>query len=821
MPHQNDKNEPASGAVVHSERKDSGSGAVPEVILPNDRLPPGAISAASAAEAVGSDASSSCASTCDKSTEVPCKKPGNSAARQRLSEKIGTKVHAGEGDSVEKCSKEKGVPWKNIGKKTVAPRLRERIWAKEQELEGDSNTSQSSEGHRKGKENASTVMDEKTRIKERRMLGPQTTAGSQAITGSVAGPSESRPSILDEKARLKQRRLMATRVADVASPLALLDDSGIGVATVHSSPSGSEISAQVPELRQPNPDPPHPIVPGAHAVPGTEVTADELMRQSADRNDSAQTEGSVFCVPVAEAVDMNDAGGDVVQDLTRNMELLQQKVDDQQRQLEKQQQQQAAAVVAEPVPVEQSKSPSSPVGQWCHWFSNRKILAAVLGVFSLLVVCLAVGLSVAMKGSSSAALGGGTMNEPSPAATSSPSLRPMQRPTKAAILTPSHSPTKRFAAHSPAPTRSERMPVLLPTAVQTPSPPTSSLTSNSTTQSPTPQPTASLSAATTLRPSARLTSLQPSQLPTAQPSSPPTLRPTFWPTSFPTQGPTVPEITLSPTTLGPTSELTMHPTHESLGALHTAICSRLPGTCSDLSAEGTPQSIALAWVASDPNFDTQSVERQIQRYAMGTIYHSVVGWGENAGGVDWMERPEDECTWNWKWGWEAVLCDGEGRVKEIYMNYKLMAKEGTPLPRDVVLLNNSLEELSFGSIGFGHTIPTEYGWLTKLTSFSLSDCDLTGTIPSSLGSLTNVVDMQLGHNELRGTMPAEVCALRDNKLANLVSDCRTAEVQCSCCTNCPSPSRAPTLRPSSSSTPRPSTSPLTYAPTPCNRPICR
>lgn len=642
----NSKNEPAGEAVgcshVQAQDVDCGAAlssvAVPEFVPPEDRLPSGVIAAAVKTEAAGSYASSSGAPSEDrrsKGGDLLRKKQGKNAAAQQLRDRDRAKLQASEGITAESTR----------------------------------GAAQKSEGRRNSSESAPSLMDEKARIKDRRLMGSRASAGSKVTSASAANDGESGASIVEEKARLKERRMVAYRASADTSTLVPPNDLGVGVAAISASASGSEIQAHIPEQGLCNSATSRQVSPGAHNVPGISAMANELPQQSADRNDSSKTEDSAFRVLEAEAVDINDAGGDALQDLTNDVEMLQQKVEDQQRQLEKQQQQQAAAVVAEPMPEEQNKPFSSPHGQWRRWCSDRKVLVAVLGLSLLLVVGLAVGLGVAMgssRGSSSSSDEKGF-----PTATSTPSLQPTQSLIKAATMTPSLPPTDKLVTPSPAPTALKGLPAR---ATSSPVPrPSVVLTPNNPTHQPTALPIAA--------PTALPTPLQSSQLPTSQPTHLPSVapspKPTPWPSSFPTQGfsslrPAAPEVT-------------SRPTREGLGELQTTICSRLPGTCLDLASEGTPQSTALEWVASDPNFDKYSLGRQIQRYALGTIYHSLQGWGVDDV-LDWMGQGENECAWR------GVACYNNGWVSAINPQDELTAG-GRPLPRDVALLNSSFGEL--------------------------------------------------------------------------------------------------------------------------------
>ena len=101
------------------------------------------------------------------------------------------------------------------------------------------------------------------------------------------------------------------------------------------------------------------------------------------------------------------------------------------------------------------------------------------------------------------------------------------------------------------------------------------------------------------------------------------------------------------------------------------------------------------------------------------------------------------------------------------------------------------------------TIPTEIGLLTQLTSLSLSRNRLTGTIPSTLGNLVQLTTLWLHTNQLIGTIPSALgnltllshlfldgnarlagtipSTLCSNSGIEIYVDCRTQNVECSCC----------------------------------------
>ena len=76
----------------------------------------------------------------------------------------------------------------------------------------------------------------------------------------------------------------------------------------------------------------------------------------------------------------------------------------------------------------------------------------------------------------------------------------------------------------------------------------------------------------------------------------------------------------------------------------------------------------------------------------------------------------------------------------------------------------------------GNAIPTEIGWLTKLTHLYLRSRELTGTIPSSLGNLIQLTYLDLYDNQFTGTIPStlgnllqlEWLDLEENRLSGTI-----------------------------------------------------
>jgi len=110
--------------------------------------------------------------------------------------------------------------------------------------------------------------------------------------------------------------------------------------------------------------------------------------------------------------------------------------------------------------------------------------------------------------------------------------------------------------------------------------------------------------------------------------------------------------------------------------------------------------------------------------------------------------------------------------------------EGT-IPTNLGRLDD-IQTLLLNNNKLSGTIPTELGLCFRLKSLHLQNNMLTGNIPIELGELVGLSSFKMEVNSLEGaTMPPQVCALRDDDLSILTSDCKkTKKVTCDCCTEC-------------------------------------
>jgi len=102
-------------------------------------------------------------------------------------------------------------------------------------------------------------------------------------------------------------------------------------------------------------------------------------------------------------------------------------------------------------------------------------------------------------------------------------------------------------------------------------------------------------------------------------------------------------------------------------------------------------------------------------------------------------------------------------------------------------LSSTLKVLNLGSNQFYGTLPTEIGFLTKLTGLSVFDNDLSGQLPASISQMPLEL-LYADSNKFASTLqapgvPQEICdALQPEPLKEFWADCD--DMSCSCCTYC-------------------------------------
>jgi hypothetical protein len=177
------------------------------------------------------------------------------------------------------------------------------------------------------------------------------------------------------------------------------------------------------------------------------------------------------------------------------------------------------------------------------------------------------------------------------------------------------------------------------------------------------------------------------------------------------------------------------------------------GSMAALDIPNSPQNQSLQWLLGSSNFQDLSFHRQVQRYAMATIYYATGGrssWS-NAGG-NWL-TDESECKW--VQGSQGYFCGENDALLMLKQRNNML--NGT-IPDEIRLLS-SLVVIDLTMNQITGTLSSELGLLTALTNLYLDKNAFTGTVPSELGSLKALKWLNVGVNQLTGTVPTELGSL--------------------------------------------------------------
>ena len=203
-----------------------------------------------------------------------------------------------------------------------------------------------------------------------------------------------------------------------------------------------------------------------------------------------------------------------------------------------------------------------------------------------------------------------------------------------------------------------------------------------------------------------------------------------------------------------------------------------------LNDPDSPQSLSLQWLLERSNFHDWPFHRQVQRFAMATIYYATGGPSWSNGG-SWLSD-ESECMW--VQDAELDFCGENGSLRYLSQSGNVLIgkiPDEIRLLTSLTVINLQFSKLSgtipvgdFGYLtslqglvlladdvfttglsSYSQTLPSELGYLTALTELSLRFTDFSGTLPSELGSLTALTLLSLESNSLTGTIPSELGAL--------------------------------------------------------------
>ena len=217
----------------------------------------------------------------------------------------------------------------------------------------------------------------------------------------------------------------------------------------------------------------------------------------------------------------------------------------------------------------------------------------------------------------------------------------------------------------------------------------------------------------------------------------------------------------------------------------------------------SPQFHSYGWMVQDSPHMNYSIDRMLQRYALGVLYFATngVNWSMSDGWV----TTEDECTW-------YGISGCKDAATESIVSIELKGNElvGT-IPSELFEFIPGIKVLNLATNVLKGSIPTEIGMLSDINIIELAENELTGDIPGEIGNLNTIDHLFLQSNNFGdASMPDEVCELRTvGTLTLLWADCKSGDndsqssvsfVQCSpeCCTTC-FDALPPPLSPSSSS----------------------
>jgi len=135
---------------------------------------------------------------------------------------------------------------------------------------------------------------------------------------------------------------------------------------------------------------------------------------------------------------------------------------------------------------------------------------------------------------------------------------------------------------------------------------------------------------------------------------------------------------------------------------------------------------------------------------------------------------------------EGILPPGLGLMTDV-VNLSLRYNQFVGTIPTLLGKLDDIQTLSLNHNKLEGPIPTELGACFRLKKLHLQNNQLNATsIPTELGLLVGLSDFRVEENALKeATMPPQICALRDDDLSVLTSDCETPKsVLCECCTDC-------------------------------------
>jgi len=227
------------------------------------------------------------------------------------------------------------------------------------------------------------------------------------------------------------------------------------------------------------------------------------------------------------------------------------------------------------------------------------------------------------------------------------------------------------------------------------------------------------------------------------------------------------DVTLTPVDTDDTSTLTSF-------AFRFGLPNATIETINNDPSETSPQAKALSWLINDPELDSYSNWKAVQRFALAVLYFSTEGsnWDLNE---NWLQYSQDECTsWffrdlvditvdSWAIGWNTG--SGARRLHSQSLRRQLQtgnttngAVANTTTKLDSACsITGEYEIMVLRNNNMNGVLPPEIGLLTRLVILDLSNNDgLGGSIPSTIGFLTNLKRLSVERNTHIGQIPTQI-----------------------------------------------------------------
>lgn len=196
---------------------------------------------------------------------------------------------------------------------------------------------------------------------------------------------------------------------------------------------------------------------------------------------------------------------------------------------------------------------------------------------------------------------------------------------------------------------------------------------------------------------------------------------------------------------------------DELGAFLVDIYKKLGISDASWSVEGSPQNLALKWIAGREEYNSYEGAQRIQRYALAVFYYSTFLKshqflelpGEWTSQEKWI-TDENECTW------EGIACSSDGQVISIILPKHNLSGS---FPIEMALLSH-LQEIDILSNfvymeGGMHAV---WKHLVHLKKLIMEDNFVVTTegLPSEFTYLSNLQRLQLSYNLLQGELTEDV-----------------------------------------------------------------